>query len=145
MAAQQNGLGIVVGIDPWTKNAVLEGDNDEANADWWTNKINLSAIAMGCWQAIEDEGLNERVVIVRAQAHLVADYFRDIDILEIDGNHSELSSCRDVSLYLPRVKAGGFVWMDDSDWPTTQKAVAMLDSACERVQQVGSSVLFKKP
>lgn len=146
LALQQNGHGLIVGIDPWTKDAALEGDVGQENADWW-KECDLNEIALGCWAAIDQEGLGQYAALVRSQAHLVCGFFKcgGIDILEIDGNHSELASCRDVELYLPLVRPGGHIWFDDSDWKTTQKAVATLDGACERVTQVGTCILFRKP
>jgi len=52
----------------------------------------------------------------------------EIDILHIDGNHEEESSCKDVELYLPRVKKGGYVWFDDANWHQTQKAINLLQN-----------------
>ena len=67
-----------------------------------------------------------------------------IDILHIDGNHSELASVRDVTTWLPRVKSGGYIWFDDTNWATTQRAIALLYVSCEVVKDVGDCRLFRK-
>ena len=67
-----------------------------------------------------------------------------IEMLTIDGNHSELASCRDVRLYLPMVVSGGIVIADDTDWPTTQKAVEMLKAECDTIGGDGHYTIFQK-
>lgn len=145
MAVQVNGFGVVLGIDPWSHDAADEGESDPANRDWWA-KVDLEDIAAGCWAAITAEKLTNCTALIRARAEIISWVFGvdTVDILTIDGNHSELASCRDVELYLPLVRPGGHIWFDDSDWATTMKAIAMLDAACDRVSQIGACILFQK-
>jgi hypothetical protein len=124
---------------------VLEGDVGAENAHWW-GKIDMDQIANGCHAAIIAEGVADDTILIRAKAHVASLLFEpaSIEILSIDGNHSELSSCRDVRSYLPLVISGGFIWFDDTDWSSTNKAVAMMDAACDRVKKTGNCVLFQK-
>ena len=46
--------------------------------------------------------------------------------MHLDGNHSELLSCRDVELWAPLVAENGYILFDDSSWPTTQAAQQLL-------------------
>jgi hypothetical protein len=145
MALRTAGSGVIIGVDPWRLAPVLEGDPSEADKDWWTNNVNLHEIHKGFMEALWKYDLSRWAIIMRGTSEEV--FFaipKKIDILHIDGNHTEVASVRDVSLYLPRVAPGGFVWFDDTDWPTTEKAVGLLDEACERVKAVGSCVLFRK-
>lgn len=145
LALQQNGHGLIIGIDPWTKAAALEGDVGADNAEWWS-KLDMDAIANGAWAAIDSEGVKDFAVLVRTQSHIVSGLFppESIDILEIDGNHSELASCRDVNLYLPLVKPGGFIWFDDFKWDSTQKAMGFINAQCKEMSRVDSCALFQK-
>jgi len=52
----------------------------------------------------------------------------EIDILHIDGNHEEISSCRDVELYVPKLKTGGYLWFDDANWKETKKAINLIEN-----------------
>jgi hypothetical protein len=54
-----------------------------------------------------------------------------IDILHIDGNHSEDPALFDAKNWLPKVRPGGYIWFDDANWPTTKKAVDYLLETCE--------------
>lgn len=145
MALQELGTGIVVGIDPWTHEAALEGEVGAGNAEWW-GKLDLDNIAKGAWAAVQDEGVAKHAVLARAGSEAAAPLFMPgaIGVLHIDGNHSELASCRDVELYYPLVQSGGYIWFDDADWSTTQKAITLLDGRCRRVSVVGTCLLFRK-
>ena len=71
----------------------------------------------------------------------------DIDILHIDGNHSEEASFFDIVTYYPKVKSGGYIWFDDKNWATTKKAIDYLYENCIYIQMVdnGNCILFQKP
>ena len=95
-------------------------------------------------QAIWSNQLDPWVTIVRAQSHTVGRLFHQIDLLNIDGNHSEIASCRDVEWYLPMVSHGGVIFLDDADWASTQKAVAMLSEQCDVIKDEPHYKWFKK-
>lgn len=130
-------------IDPWKKEDAMEAENDQ-NRDWWSNKVDLHDIHRKAMEAIWSLGLDEKIVVIRAASHRVATLFSNIDLLNVDGNHSELSSCRDVNLYLPNVRAGGRIHFDDADWPSTQKALALLDAECLLVSNKGDRRIYRK-
>ena len=145
MALRQNGQGKVYGIDPWKLEAALEGEKDEVNRKWWSQNICLHDIHRGTLEALWRLKLDHWAVIVRAKAEDAAPLFSSgIDHLLIDGCHSEVSSVRDVTMYLPMVRAQGIVYFDDADWPSTQKAVAILDKACDLVRDAGNYRIYRK-
>lgn len=70
-----------------------------------------------------------------------------IDILHIDGNHSEEPSFLDVVTYYPKVKSDGYIWFDDiKRFPSTQRAVDYLYKHCTCARTVDNSncILFQK-
>lgn len=144
-AMRENARGLVYGIDPWTVSACLEGDSGVENVNWW-RKIDFDEVHRGCMRAITELDLWQNVRILAAPAQAVVEVFADdsIDILHIDGNHTEVASTRDVRLYLPKVRQDGHIWFDDCRWETTQKAAALLDAACDRVKEVGDCRLYRK-
>lgn len=145
MALKALGRGLIVGIDPFSHAAALDGEVGPENADWWS-KLDLDGISKAAWDAITVEGVKDHTALVRCEAQIAAMMFLtgSIGILHIDGNHSEKASCRDVHIYYPLVQTGGYIWFDDADWPTTQMALAVLDARCRRVSAVGNCVLFRK-
>lgn len=130
--APERKRGIIYGIDPWKKGAVLEGVNDPKNDEWWRN-LDLGAIFATCARCVAAQRVTEHVALLQIGSEEAAPLFGlgGIDILHVDGNHSELSSCRDVTLYLPKVRPGGRIWMDDTNWATTQPAVRMVEAHCD--------------
>jgi cephalosporin hydroxylase len=141
-ALRDAGGGVVYGVDPWTTEAALEGDHDRDSSDWWAREDMLAAY-VACMTAITSRGLWPYVRILAGPSQCVASAIFGIDILHIDGNHSEIASCRDVYYYLPRVRPGGYVWMDDTDWRTTQKAAGLLRASCEVVTDRGRYRLYQ--
>lgn len=139
MALAENGMGGIIGIDPWTKDAALESMIAEEHREWWA-KVDLEEIYRSCCEHIKALGLSDRVVLKRAKARDVFMEFQDddIDLLHIDGNHSEDIALQDATLYLPKVRSGGTIVFDDIHWAeggnvTVRKALTFLLEHCDRV------------
>jgi len=116
--------GLVYAIDPWTVKAVQQGyDNTDTNYKWWT-KLDYSKTYNNFQENVQTYGVQETIVEVRGESQDVFDQFKDesLDLLHIDGNHSRLCSTRDVLLYFNKVKKGGYIMMDDTNWKTTFNA-----------------------
>jgi cephalosporin hydroxylase len=147
---KDNGHGVIFGMDPWTRPAALEGDHSAADAMWWAG-INLDRIMSKFLGMIVNLGLIDVAIPIRATSHAAAPLFPlgVIDILHVDSNHSELVSMRELALYVPRVRARGYIWLDDLGWATNQAAVRELDSTCETIMDVKSDAgwcrLYRKP
>lgn len=142
LALRELGKGKIYTIDPWKKEAALEGEN-QANQAWW-NSVDLHDIHKKAMEAIWRNGLDECVIPIRTYSHFIGSIFSSINYLVVDGNHSETASCRDVEHYLPLVAIGGTVWFDDSNWPSTQKALDMVAKGCELIKDGGSYRIYKK-
>jgi predicted O-methyltransferase YrrM len=56
---------------------------------------------------------------------LAANNFDDesLDLVLIDGDHSTEAVCRDIDVWLPKVKNGGILCGDDIGWKTVEDAV----------------------
>lgn len=150
IALQQCGNGVIYGIDPWKKDAALEAATDPENVKWW-HGCDLDLILKGCSESIWKHGLDNHVVLMRCDSVLASRTFQEesVDILHIDGNHSETVSMRDVSYWLPKVKPVGHIWLDDFHWETVRKARETLDSSCDIIRDItdpekGSCRLYRK-
>ena len=156
LGLKENGGGHIYGIDPWSREAAVEqvfvSDDHTAPADeavarqWWTD-VDLEKMHQLCMQGIWRYSLEEFAIVIRARSEHAAQLFEGdrpiIDVLYIDGNHSELASCRDVELYLHMVRKGGFLWFDDAHWTSTQKAVRMIEERCELERDHESYRLYR--
>jgi hypothetical protein len=135
-ALRDNHHGCIFGIDPWRTESAVEGSDDPANTEWWQNAIDLNLIHQECMRSIWDHRLDDWAIIIRAPSEVAYRLFPEnsIDILYVDGNHSQVASCRDVQHYGPLVKQGGIIQADDTNWPSTKRMVEMLDSIGERIR-----------
>ncbi|NDE63310.1 MAG: class I SAM-dependent methyltransferase [Chlamydiae bacterium] len=139
MALNENKRGVIYGIDPWKNDAsayMLEGEH----LDWWT-QVDHERIYEGFISTIQLYHLGDVVEVIRASSK-DAKIIEEIDFLHIDGNHSEASSLSDVKKWVPHVKKGGLIILDDLDYgeeleggATTKKAAEWLDSNCTRFLQ----------
>ena len=144
LALRYAGCGKLYTIDPWHVEACLEGEN-EANKEWWSN-VDMSEIHDDVMEMIWRLGMEQIIIPIRARSQDVPELFPAIDALNVDGNHSEIASCRDVNNYLPRLNKGGILWMDDTDWESTQKCQGLIMQSCELVKsgENGHYKIFRK-
>lgn len=133
-AARELRTSRVFGIDPWKVETAIEGDNVEENARWWRENSNLEKMHQETMRYVWSHRLDEWVTIIRNGSQYVADLFPVIDFINIDGCHTELASCRDVNLYLPKLRSGCYLTFDDADWATTQPALKLIEEQCDLIR-----------
>ncbi len=138
-ALKENGRGKIYGIDPWEKEYSVVGW-DDANKEWWEN-VDHEAILFGLQEKIEDFKLQNQIQLIRTTSEL-AQPIPNIDILHIDGNHSEETSVFDVTKWVPLVKRGGFIIFDDEDWNSTKKAQSLMEEYCVRLGEFKDNNVF---
>lgn len=119
----------VIGIDAWSKDASLEGKNNEENDEWW-EKIDYNFFMNYTIELLKRFNSFDITELWREKSVDVASKFSDesIDILHQDSNHSEEVSCSEVELYWNKLVHGGYWIFDDTNWSTTQKAQNLLIS-----------------
>lgn len=144
MALKDNGHGKIIGIDPWKKEVAVETQIDAEAIAWWRESVDYYRVHQGCMDAVWKFGLDEQVIVVRTTSKQCAEIIPMCDMIYIDGGHSEESSCTDVALYLPKVKQNGWIWFDDADWTSTQKALGLIADKCVLVKDSGNYRLYCK-
>jgi predicted O-methyltransferase YrrM len=132
-ALKATGQGMVYGIDPWSKEASI-AHMDEANQEYWGN-LDHNAIYHDLKQKASLFKLDEHITLIPCTSE-AADPIEEIDLLHIDGNHSEECSFADVLKWVPLVRSGGIIVFDDVTWGTMSKAPKWLDEHCTRFLQV---------
>ena len=140
--------GIIVAIDPWDKIECLkylDPLRDQHHLQWW-GMVNMNYIYYSFKELLQKHGIEKYCQIIRETSEKAAPMVDTIDILYLDGNHSEVVSTQDVQLYLPKVRHGGFIWMNDTLWTDRQDAIDLLLEACDVVKLIdnGNCILFKK-
>ena len=129
--------GKVYGIEPWNNVACAQGyDLEDPNRKWWEG-LNMGQIERAFYAVRTYLNLGERVVVLKTKSSNAVEKFRElhragtpIDLLHIDGNHSEEASTSDVDLFMPLVKPGGVVFMDDLNWDSTKRAQEKMLDFC---------------
>lgn len=149
LALRENSKGYIYGIDPWTKDAALEEMIHDDHKKWWS-ELNIQEIYKHAQQNIKDFGVTQYCGLLKAKAEDIVQKFdnESIDVLHIDGNHSEALSYKDATLYLPKVKVGGHIMFDDIWWTeegnyvTTRKAILYLTEYCDKVDLINNDCLL---
>lgn len=136
-ALQANGVGKAFGIDPWSNLESIQG-MDEANKNWWYS-LDHQLILNTLVAKINKFGLQSYIHLIRSTSKDAAPIY-DIDMIHIDGNHSEEASFFDVTKWVPLVKSGGVIILDDVTWAingkfSQSKSVEWLDKNCIKQAQ----------
>jgi len=142
------GKGTAFAVDPWdTFECVRYFDPvlDEKQWKWWAS-IDLEKAYKNFKRMLNIYRLEGVSKILRKTSLEAASEFDAIDILHLDGDHSEAMSVKDVETYLPKVRQGGYVWLNDSLWKERAAAVDLLLEACDVVKVIESAncILFRK-
>ena len=147
MAHRDINKGVAHGCDPWNPIACTEGNNDPRNDEWWSN-LNHYDYMQYFIQIIIKHRLLDFCQWYRIKSQTMVKLFDDksISVMHQDANHSELTSCQEVKNWDSKIKSGGYWFMDDTNWPSTQKALGMLDDkGYKRLEEHEDWMLFQKP
>jgi len=120
--------GYALGIDPYDPTYAIEEDLDPANREWW-NTVDMEPIYQGALALLCKHEVTKFAGIVRSSAEQIAKLFphESLDLVHVDGCHSETASCRDVKTWFPLLRHGGVMVLDDTDWPSVRAAKELLD------------------
>ncbi|MDE3045273.1 MAG: class I SAM-dependent methyltransferase [Verrucomicrobiota bacterium] len=140
-----NQKGIAYGIDPWSNEASIEEVIHPDNKSYW-GQVDHEAVKLGLVHKIWDFGLQDTIELIQSTSE-DAPLIYDIDILHIDGNHSEKTSYFDVMKWVPLVKKGGFIIFDDMTWYengvfTTARAVEWLNENCMKFAEFSDIAIW---
>ena len=145
------GSGVLYAIDAWDNEACLEGlEPGDPNLTWWPSlKIDMDQTYQFFLRWLANLELKNICFPLRMRSEQAILFFDDesIDLLYIDGNISESGGMQDVTLYFPKVKTGGFIWLNLADLHTKHEIVAFLLERCKWVKEKSVGVhciLFQK-
>jgi hypothetical protein len=126
--------GKAVGIDPYTVADALQDDTHHVGVavNEWARAFDWEGLHSEVSETIDALGLGGRCELWRTTSQQAASRFPDssIDMVHIDGNHDRAAVEDDIDLYLPKLRPGGFVILDDVSWESIRPAyLRMLDRA----------------
>ncbi len=137
-AVRANEQGIVYGIDPWDRLASVEDMIEENNILFWS-KVDHQRVREDLIINLERFDLDYFTRIFKTSSE-DAPPIHDIDVLHIDGNHSDHMSYLDVTKWVPLVRRGGWIIFDGMGWAekgtfTTARAVNWLSNHCNKIAE----------
>lgn len=139
-ALQKTG-GKVIGIDPYQLDTLKNDIPDKKASHLLYNVLFkeqnvLDNIYSNLINIINNNNLGDTITIIRDKSE---NYHKNIDkesidVLHIDGNHDEEYVTKDILNYLPLVKKGGYIIMDDTTWVGVKNSINNhLKDKCELV------------
>lgn len=145
--------GTLFAIDAWSNDeAVKYMHRFDPNISWW-NWVPMGEAYLNFIVRLNMFNLNSCCQILCMTSEDAASLFSDeeIDFIHLDGNYTEVGSVKDALLYLPKVKAGGYILLSDRHMKilgefTKKKSFHYLYNACDIIAEIdyGNAVLFRK-
>lgn len=130
-ACKLNGSGVVYAVDSWSKNDCIETEST-ANAEWWA-ALDLDNHYEGFIRHCVRAEVVRHINVCRMSSRNASYILPELDMVHIDANHAEWPSTSDVVQWLPKVKIGGHIVLDDVNWETTQTAQRFTEKFCSKV------------
>lgn len=148
---QYLGKGKVFAIDAWDNAEVVKYlDNDDPNRAWWS-QVNMQQAYNTMQGRLGQWRLFQYCNVIRSPSSEAVKQVNNIDFLHLDGDYSEKGSLKDIELYLPKVKTGGYILFSNlfimvKNKQPKLKAFCALFESCELVAEIenDNAVLFKK-
>ena len=144
--------GKIFAVDAWSNTeAIKHLASNDPNKMWWS-QVDMEAIHNSFKELIHTWSLESFCTEVRKSSEqAIYDIPAEIDFLHLDGDYSETGALRDVELYLPKVKSGGYILLSNlyiminREQPKIRAFCALCDS-CEIVASIerDHAVLFRK-
>ena len=134
--------GRIYGIDPFNLEVIKKEMAELDDEPMWL-KQDMDLVLKDTLRWIRDLGLAERAILIVSESKDCSTLFNSIDILHIDGAHTEEAALLDVNLYAKRVKKGGYIWMDDTHFPSLQPALRELENVADLVDDWGGYRLYQ--
>jgi hypothetical protein len=144
---------IIYAIDSWNNKDCIEFMPDyDLNKAWWSI-VDLNLAFLDFKNILTAEELEKLCVLLKENSILAANRIEDesIEFLHLDGNHSFLGAQMEVHTYLPKVKSGGYILVNDVMWGVGNtnpilNAIDELFNECELIDSFDNDniYLFRK-
>lgn len=123
----------VIGIDPYNFDCLIN--------ETYTNKEDLIYSKNLLISEFNRLGLPFTLIDIPSEFAINHEIFnnKQIDILHIDGSHSESHVCLDVTLWLPKLKVNGILIFDDANYPSIQLAQKIALEKCMHIEYIEGS------
>ena len=144
LALKELGRGQIVGVDPYSAAASVQGQVNPADAQFWGQSAPHEAIFNEFMGRLDQYQLHDQVRLVRKTSNEVVP--PDMDLFHCDGNHGEQAT-RDIQRYSAKVRQGGFVVLDDLDWAGGAVGVGaqwLVGNGFKELYKLGTGAVYQR-
>lgn len=138
--------GVAYGVDPWDAMEAVQEQAPEAIADKvkeWAAGADLQKVYEEVVALTSSLDLQANTTLVREPSSKAIEYFRSrnisFDLIHIDGNHDTVRVQEDLDYYLPRLRPGGYLVLDDVSWASIRPIYDELRSRLAHVFELVDS------
>lgn len=122
-AAMQRTGGVAIGVDPWSASEAEQKDNLDRIlpqlGPGWAERMDWDGVYHDVAERIERYGLAAHCRLMRMPSQRAsAEVEGPLDLVHIDGNHDYVRCADDLACWLPKLRAGGLLVLDDTAWET---------------------------
>jgi len=138
-ALKENGKGVIYGID--SLDSMNLGESKQGvNRNLW-NFFRSDTVLKGLQAKFTKFGLQNHIQLVQTTSEN-ASPISEIDILHLNGNHTEQSSLSEVKKWVPFMKKNGVIIFNDVNRTTTKMATRYLDQHCIKFKEFKGDVVW---
>jgi predicted O-methyltransferase YrrM len=124
----------LIAIDPWTAAEAAQECAPGAEEAYYWDGLHAEFI-----ENLHRFTAHGRTTVLRMTSELALNFVQEpIDLLHIDGNHSENKALFDVKNWLPKMRKGGVIVMDDVNWQSVKLAAEWLKEHSESYEDFGT-------
>jgi len=140
-ALEYRGRGFIYGVEPWDNQVAIETPTSLQNDDWWRD-TDLKSVKQQFIRYISEHNLAHRVKLLEwssddAFAVLSSSRFlAHVDLIHIDGNHSEIQARRDILNAEGLLRPSGILVLDDIIWQGVAKVHDLITSRFDTLHEV---------
>lgn len=140
--------GLVYGIDSWDPEVATKGLTDEKSITFWQG-INFEGIFQALQNLLAKTQTDAFCHLIPKTSNMALSHFDDqsLDFLFLNSIDLPNGNLEDVKLFLPKVKEGGYIWLNQADTQNKKEAIGFLMKHCEwkKEESIGiSCILFQK-
>lgn len=120
-------VGYAIGFDAYDNSVCVEGTNNKEDDLWWSRQ-DLNAAYESVQSAIEANDLSDYCLVGKRRSDEAIKQFKDdtISLLHQDSSHNIETITKELEVWIPKLKTGGFWVIDDAKWDTAIEGYAKL-------------------
>lgn len=134
--------GIAFGIDPFSNEAAVQNDNPvlKESLEDFIKTTDFNKIYSQVKNIIVKSKLSQNCKLIREKSEDATKFFMSngikFGLVHIDGNHDTEFVLKDVLNYVPLVKKGGIILVDDISWDSVKPGLEAMNKKCHFIGRI---------